>query len=66
MSARNNQFVDRFGRKITVTKRGAFYEARYQQRTAFGETPKHATKKLCRALRASDFGVPPGAGRGKG
>lgn len=57
MSAKTNQFVDHRGRKITVTRKGHLYEARYQQRTAFGETPKHATKRLCRALRGFEFGV---------
>lgn len=40
-----------------MTRKGHLYEARYQQRTAFGETPKHATKRLCRALRGFEFGV---------
>lgn len=57
MSAKTNQFVDQRGRKITVTRKGHLYEARYQQRTAFGETPKHATKRLREALRGFQFGI---------
>lgn len=50
MSAKTIEFVDSRNRKITVSRRGELYEARYQRTSAFGKTPKKAVNRLTWSL----------------